>query len=112
MPTSAFLMQLIAMIYAAGVQLAPSHMKRDYNKWADELTHPDFTGFRPDRQLPVREAFSHFRFLWAVLDDQMRAPTFSDNSKVLRSQVVAADFLVYSGVPPPTTLFFLHYCAS
>ena len=48
MPTSAFLMQLIAMIYAAGVQLAPSHMKRDYNKWADELTHPDFTGFRPE----------------------------------------------------------------
>jgi hypothetical protein len=81
MPTSAFLMQLIAMIYAAGVQLAPSHMKRDYNKWADELTHPDFTGFRPDRQLPVREAFSHFRFLWALLDDQMRAPTFSENSK-------------------------------
>ena len=28
MPTSAFLMQLIVMIHAAGVQLAPSHMKR------------------------------------------------------------------------------------
>ena len=81
MPTSAFLMQLIVMIHAAGVQLAPSHMKRDYNQWADELTHPDFTGFRPDRQLPVREAFSHFRFLWVLLDDQLNAPTPSGNSK-------------------------------
>ena len=81
MPTSAFLMQLIAMLYAAGVQLAPSHMKRDYNKWADELTHPNFTGFHPDRQLPVSAAFSHFKFLWAVLDDQMSVPTFSGNSK-------------------------------
>ena len=81
MPTSAFLMQLIAMLYVAGVQLAPSHMKRDYNKWADELTHPNFTGFHPDRQLPVSEAFSHFKFLWALLDDQMSVPTFSGNSK-------------------------------
>ena len=77
-------MQLIVMIHAAGVQLAPSHMKRDYNKWADELTHPDFTGFRPDRQLPVREAFSHFRFLWALLDDQMNAPTLSGNNSKRR----------------------------
>ena len=81
MPTSAFLMQLIAMLYVAGVQLAPSHMKRDYNKWADELTHPNFTGFHPDRRLPVSEVFSHFKFLWALLDDQMSVPTFSGNSK-------------------------------
>ena len=82
MPTSAFLMQLIVMIHAAGVQLAPSHMKRDYNRCAGELTHPDFTGFRPDRQLPVREAFSHFKFLWVLLDDQTAAPKPSGkNSK-------------------------------
>ena len=80
-PTSAFLMQLIVMIHAAGVQIAPSHMKRDYNQWADELTHPDFTGFRPDRELPVREAFSHFNFLWALLADQTDAHIVSKNSK-------------------------------
>lgn len=45
MPTSAFLMQLIVMLHSAGVQLAPSHMKWDYNQWADGLTHPHFTGF-------------------------------------------------------------------
>ena len=74
-------MQLIVMIHAAGVQIAPSHMKRDYNQWADELTHPDFTGFRADRELPVSEAFSHFNFLWALLDDQIDAPILSRNSK-------------------------------
>ena len=37
MPTSAFLMQLIVRIHAAGVQLAPSHMKSDYNQWTMNL---------------------------------------------------------------------------
>ena len=31
MPTSAFLMQLVLLLHEAGVQLAPSHMKRDLN---------------------------------------------------------------------------------
>jgi len=85
MPTSAFLMQLIVRIHAAGVQLAPSHMKSDYNQWTDELTHPNFTGFRPDRQLPVSEAFSHFKFLWALhLDDQTIAPKPSGNNSKRR----------------------------
>ena len=84
MPTSASLMQLIVRIHAAGVQLAPSHMKRDYNRWADELTHPNFTGFRPGRQLPVSEAFSHFKFLWALLDDQTIAPKPSGNTSKRR----------------------------
>ena len=66
MPTSAFLMQLIVMLHKAGVQLAPSHMKRDYNQWADELTHPGFAGFRSDRQLHVSEAFSQFKFLYVL----------------------------------------------
>ena len=59
-------------------------MKRDYNRWADELTHPDFTGFRPDRQLPVSEVFSHFKFLWALLDDQTIAPKPSGNNSKRR----------------------------
>jgi len=54
-------MRLIVMLHKAGVQLAPSHMKRDYNQWADELTHPSFAGFRPDRQLPVSKAFSQLK---------------------------------------------------
>lgn len=72
MLTSAFLMQLIVILRQAGVQLAPSRMKRDYNQWADELTHPGFTGFRADRQLlPVSDASNHFTLLWAILNAQM-----------------------------------------
>ena len=60
--------------YKAGVQRAPSHMKRDFNQWADELIHPHFTWFRPDRQLPESEVFSHFKFLWSLLDSQPLRP--------------------------------------
>ena len=49
-------------------------MKRDYNQWADELTHPNFAGFRPDRQLPVSKAFSQLKFLWSLLDNQLSGP--------------------------------------
>ena len=31
MPTSAILMQLVVLLHSSGVQLAPSHMKRDFN---------------------------------------------------------------------------------
>ena len=50
-------------------QLAPSHMKRDYNQWADELTHPGFAEFRPERQLHVSEAFSQFNIFWSLLEE-------------------------------------------
>ena len=38
MPTAAFLMQLVHLLYNRGAQLAPYHCKRDRNQWADELT--------------------------------------------------------------------------
>ena len=47
MPTSAILMQLVLTLHKGGAQLAPSHVKRDLNQWADELTHPNPTGFPP-----------------------------------------------------------------
>ena len=40
MPTAAILMQLVLTLHKGGVQLAPHHVKRDLNQWADELTHP------------------------------------------------------------------------
>ena len=36
-----------------GCTLAPFHVKRDGNQWADELTHPDYQGFAPDLRLRV-----------------------------------------------------------
>ena len=38
MPTAAFLMQRVHLLYNRGAQLAPYHCKRDRNQWADELT--------------------------------------------------------------------------
>ena len=91
-------MQLIVMIHSVGIQLAPSHMKRDYNRWADELTHPNFEGCRPDRQLTVSEAFSPcwMTSLWALnplgtIPNVIRPST--KPPKVYWSLVAAADFL-------------------
>ena len=39
------LMEMLLQLHTTGLQLAPSHVKRDLNTWADELTHPDFSGF-------------------------------------------------------------------
>ena len=52
----------------------PPRMWREISTRADELTHPHFTGFRPGRQLPVSEAFSHFKLLWSLLDNQPLGP--------------------------------------
>lgn len=67
MPTAAFLMQLMLDLHRAGVQLAPSHAKRDLNQWADELTHPSPTGFCPDRQLDTERIINRFSLLWELL---------------------------------------------
>lgn len=44
-------MQLVLSLRQGGCQLAPSHVKRDLNTWADELTHPDPTGFNLAKRL-------------------------------------------------------------
>ena len=36
MTTSAFVMQLVSLLYAKGAQLAPNHCKRDRNQCADD----------------------------------------------------------------------------
>ena len=38
---------------------APNHISREYNTWADELTHPDFEGFSLDRRSPAPDSL-HF----------------------------------------------------
>ena len=48
MPTAAIMMQIVLTLHKGGAQLAPSHVKRDLNQWADELTHPNPTGFDPE----------------------------------------------------------------
>ena len=42
--TAVIAMEILLHTYIHQVGLAPHHVKRDYNQWADELTHPDFHG--------------------------------------------------------------------
>ena len=58
MPTAAFLMQLVHLLYDRGAQLAPNHCKRDHNQWADELTHPAPVGFTPQKRLSLHSIFA------------------------------------------------------
>ncbi|CAE7941839.1 unnamed protein product [Symbiodinium necroappetens] len=56
MLSAAILMELMLLLHrnrCTGCTLAPSHVKRDINQWADELTHPDCHAFAPDRRLCV-----------------------------------------------------------
>ena len=41
MPNAAILMEIVLTLHDHQVMLGPSHVKRDFNTWADELTHPD-----------------------------------------------------------------------
>ena len=51
MPTLIVLVEILLQLRLHGMQLAPSHVKRDFNAWADELTHPDFVGLTPSLRL-------------------------------------------------------------
>eukprot|EP00439_Symbiodinium_sp_Y106_P029612 s5362_g3.t1 len=66
MPTS-----VILQLHKHGMQLAPSHVKRDCNTWADELTHPDCKGFTPSLCLPVAPVLQHFSLIRSIVEDRI-----------------------------------------
>ena len=69
MPTAAVLMQLVLTLHrgGGGAQLAPSHVKRDLNQWADDLTHPNPLGFNPNYHLDAKTVLSEFTLMnWAL----------------------------------------------
>ena len=68
MPTAGLLME---------ISLMPSHVKRDFNQWADDLTHPSFEGFDSSLELMVAPLLSEFKiFPWILqhLDAQGDLP--------------------------------------
>ena len=69
MPTALLLMELVLQLHFFQCQVAPSHVKRDLNQWADELTHPDYREFNPDKRLDVASAWSQFPLVQAVLEE-------------------------------------------
>ena len=52
--TAVIAMEILLHTYIHQVGLAPHHVKRDYNQWADELTHPTFRGFSTALRLDER----------------------------------------------------------
>ena len=68
MPNAVVLMELVYQIYQAGHVLAPTHSKRDDNKWADELTHPNPRGFSPALKVDITPLFSKFALIPKLLE--------------------------------------------
>ena len=48
MPTAPVLMQLVLALHQGGALLAFSHVKRDLNQWADDLTYANPLEFHPE----------------------------------------------------------------
>eukprot|EP00435_Cladocopium_sp_Y103_P058595 s965_g20.t1 len=60
-------MELVLRLHMAGCALAPSHVPRELNEWADELTHPGFEGFDVQRRLDVSGLLTDFVILPRVM---------------------------------------------
>jgi hypothetical protein len=58
--TAAILMELVLLLHAAGCALAPCHVPRELNQWADDLTYPLFGGFSKEFYLDVSGIFAQF----------------------------------------------------
>ena len=65
--SAALLMELVLFLHCEGCSIAPNHVPREYNTWADELTHPDFEGFSLDCRLPAPETLFVFPFATRLL---------------------------------------------
>ena len=66
--TAAILMELVFLLHTHGCSLAANHVPREFNQWADDLTHPDFSGFDPLHRVPTRELCQEFTFLPRLLN--------------------------------------------
>lgn len=75
-PCSAFLMQIVLLLYLyeAGAHMCPSHRKRGFNRWAEELTHPNPHGFSAGKQLDILECLKSFSLLPAILPQWLISP--------------------------------------
>ena len=72
-PNSAIIMDLAFSLHSASKRIRPSFLKREYNEWADQLTHRDMTGFSPKLRLVPPQIQS-----WPVLPNLLEAYTAAD----------------------------------
>jgi hypothetical protein len=61
--TAAILMELVLRLHVAGCSLAPCHVPRELNQWADDLTHPLYGGFSSELFLDVSDLFVQLKLL-------------------------------------------------
>ena len=61
--TAAILMELVLRLHVAGCSLAPCHVPRELNQWADDLTHPLYGGFSSELSLDVSDLFVQLKLL-------------------------------------------------
>jgi hypothetical protein len=50
-PNAAFIMDLNMTLHMAGSHIRPNFVKREFNEWADQLTHGDSSGFDEAKRL-------------------------------------------------------------
>ena len=77
MPTAGLLMEIMFQLTSTSCSLMPSHVKREFKQWADDLTHPSFEGFDSSLELMVAPLLSEFKiFPWILqhLDAQGDLP--------------------------------------
>ena len=67
-PNAAIMMELAMRRHATGIRPHLSHVNRDQNVWADQLTHSDFKGF--DEALRMNDDINQKEF-WLVLPKLM-----------------------------------------
>eukprot|EP00435_Cladocopium_sp_Y103_P025774 s3535_g6.t1 len=88
--TAAVLMELVLRLHTTGCALAPCHVPRELNEWADELTHPGFEGFDVQRRLDVSGLPTDF----VILPRLMNSDSLGFTEQATRGQgrtVVAAE---------------------
>ena len=77
MPMAGLLMEVLFQLTANTCILLPKHVKREFNQWADDLTHPSFSGFDEALRLEVQPLIAEFKiFPWILqhLDHQGDLP--------------------------------------
>lgn len=67
--TAAILMELVMILHTSGCSLAPCHIPREYNLWADELTHTDFGGFSDELRIDVSGIFPKLLLVSRLTED-------------------------------------------
>ena len=83
MPTAGLLMEVMFQLTANTCTPLPKHVKREFNQWADDLTHPSFTGFDSALQLQLLHFWMTSRPFHGSYDILINKETFQQSWRSL-----------------------------